>query len=119
MKTLLLSTLLSFSAMAADYTCRAGLVKLELKTDESMTSLIVRDVQTGEFYYNGIVSEIIERQGRTDLMFETRSHTFLQLQFKTSALNEEAPKLFGFVRGWHNGGFIDDSIQCQKSQTSL
>lgn len=118
MKALLLTTLFSFSAMAADYTCRAGFVKLELKTDEVMTSLTVRDVQTGEFYYNGIVSDIRDWQGRTDLMFETASHKYLQLQFKTAAYIAEEPKLFGFVRGWHNGGFIDDSIQCQKSQTN-
>lgn len=104
--------LLSFSSLAAEYTCRSGHVKLELTIDGAMSSLIVKDVQTGEFFYNGMVKEVIERHGRTDLMFETRSHNYLQLQFKSSDLNDEAPKLYGFGRGWHGGGFIDDSIRC-------
>lgn len=114
MKLLFLASLISFSAVAADYNCRAGMVKLELKTDGDMSRLVVKDAQTGEFHYNGIVSEIIQGNGRTELMFETRSHTYLQLQFKSSELEREADKLFGFARGWTGYGFVDQSIQCIK-----
>lgn len=114
MKTLFLTVFMTFSAMAADYNCRVDMVKLELKTNGDLTELIVKDAQTGEFYYNGIVTNIMEGNNRTDLMFETRSHTYLQLQFKTSALEKEEETLFGFARGWTGGGFVDSSLRCSK-----
>ncbi len=114
MKTLLLASLLSSSAFGAEYTCRAGMVKLDLTLDEMMTTLTVRDAQMGDFYYNGVVSDVIDRNGRTDLMFETHSHKFLQLQFKSSAIKAEDETLFGFIRGWHGAGFIDDTLKCLK-----
>lgn len=117
MKLLFLASLLSFSAMAADYNCRTGMVKLALKTNGDMSSLVVRDAQTGEFYYNGIVSEVIHGNDRTELMFETRSHNFLQLQFITSELEKESERIFGFARGWYGTGFLDGSIQCFKKAT--
>lgn len=119
MKTFILGLLFSMSTLAADYTCRANWVSLELKTNGNMTMLTVKDVQTGEFYYNGFVHEVIERQGLTDLMFETRQHNFLQLQFKTSDLKNEASKLFGFARGWYGGGFVDNSILCNKANSPI
>jgi hypothetical protein len=114
MKTFIWALLLSFSAIAADYNCRAGHVKLELQTNEDLSSLIVKDAVTGEYYYNGIVSEIIQGNGRSELMFETRSHTYLQLQFKTEDLANEADTLFGFARGWTGAGFVDSSLRCSK-----
>ncbi len=120
MKRLLitLSLMLAIGAQAAEYNCRTRMIKLELKTTKDLTTLIIRDVQTGEFYFNGIMNESLNRDGITDMMFETGSHIFLQLKFKTSALNEEAEKLFGFARGWYGAGFVDDSIQCMKNEKS-
>ena len=115
MKLLLCSLFISLSALAADYNCRSGMIKLELKTAGDMSSLIIRDIQTGEFYYNGIVSEVIQANNRTELMFETRSHNFLQLQFKASDIQQESYRLYGFARGWFGAGFIDSSIQCMKN----
>jgi|GEM_PF-4124661 len=114
MKTFICAFLFSLSAFAADYNCRTGHVKLELQTNEDLSSLIVKDAVTGEYYYNGIVSEIIQGSGRSELMFETRSHTYLQLQFKTEDLANEAETLFGFARGWTGAGFVDSSLKCSK-----
>ena len=114
MKLLLCYLFISLSALAADYNCRSGMIKLELKTAGDMSSLIIRDIQTGEFYYNGIVSEVIQANNRTELMFETRSHNFLQLQFKAPDIGQESDRLYGFARGWFGAGFIDNSIHCIK-----
>jgi hypothetical protein len=114
MKIILLTMMLSSTTFAANYNCRASMVKMELNTNSDMTSLIIKDFQTGEFYYNGIVSESVNRDGRTDLIFETKTNTFLQFQFKTSDLETENERMFGFVRGWFGAGFIDQSLQCIK-----
>ena len=90
------------------------MIKLELITAGDMSSLIIRDIQTGEFYYNGIVAEVIQANNRTELTFETRSHNFLQLQFKVTDLEQESDRLYGFARGWFGAGFIDNSIHCMK-----
>jgi len=119
MKSFILASLISFSATAADYTCRADMVKLELTTNADMTSLIVRDARTGEYFYNGIVTELIDRDGRTDLMFETGSHSFLQLQFKTEDFKNETDTLFGFANGWTGAGSVNRSLRCLKKSPSL
>ena len=114
MKTFILLFSLSLSALAADYNCRVDGVKLELRGEGDMISLTVRDAQTGEFYYDGIVSEVLKGNNRTELMFETKSHNYLQLQFKTTDIDQEAETLFGFARGWYGAGFVDSSLRCQK-----
>jgi hypothetical protein len=114
-----LLSLSSLSAMATTYNCVARMNKLELKRDKEFTTLIIRDFQSGEYYYNGIVKEIIERDGRTDLIFETNRYSMLQLQFKTEALVREEQKLFGFVRGHHPGGFLDQSLVCVKKENKI
>ncbi len=91
------------------------MVKMVLTPEGDMTTLLVSDLQTGEYYYNGVVSEIIKSNNRTDMMFETKSSNFLQLQFKSSELEQESDRLFGFARGWYGAGFVDDSIQCMKN----
>ncbi len=90
------------------------MVKLELKTDGDMTSLLVKDAQTGQYYYDGIVSEINQSADLTEYKFETRSDTFLELQFKRSEIEQESNNLFGFARGWYGAGRVDTSIQCMK-----
>jgi hypothetical protein len=121
MKTLLLAlvTFSSLSAFASTYNCVARMNKLELKLDKEFTTLIIRDFQSGEYYYNGIVKDIIDRDGRTDLMFETDTYSVIQLQFKSEALLREDEKLFGFVRGHHRGGFLDQSLVCIKKEILL
>lgn len=120
MKTLILLSLLSFNSIAATtYNCVARMNKLELRLDAEFTTLTIRDFQTGEFYYDGVMKEMIDRDGRTDLIFETDSYSLLQLQFKTSALSSLEPKIFGFVRGHHRGGFLDQSISCMKKEERL
>ncbi len=114
MKLFICALLISLNALAADYNCRAGHVKLELQSNGDMSTLIVKDAVTGEYYYNGIVSEIIQGNGRSELMFETRSHTYLQLQFKTEDLDNSGDTLFGFARGWTGAGFVDSSLRCSK-----
>lgn len=115
MKLTLCALLLSFSAFASEYTCRTGMIKLVLKPDGDMTTLLVQDLQSHEYYYNGVVADIFETNNRTDMMFETKSNAFLQLQFKSSELDQEADRLFGFAHGWYGAGFVDDSIQCMKN----
>ena len=115
MKIILASLFISLSAFSSEYTCRTGMVKMVLNPDAYMTMLLVSDLQTHEYYYNGVVSEIIKSNNRTDMMFETKSNNFLQLQFKTSELEQESDRLFGFARGWYGAGFVDDSIQCMKN----
>jgi len=116
MKTIILMSLLFVSTTyAADYKCRVSAFKLEMHTNSDLTDLIIRDAQSGEYFYNGIVSEMIDRDGRIDLMFETRSHTFLKLQFKSSDFKKEADTLYGFAQGWTGGGFLNDSMRCFKN----
>ena len=57
---------------------------------------------------------MIDRNGRTDLMFETKTHSFLKLEFKSSDLKNEADTLFGFAQGWAGAGFVNDSFRCYK-----
>lgn len=91
------------------------MIKMVLTLDGNMTTLMIRDIQSGEYYYNGVVLEIIAANNRTDMMFETKSNNFLQLQFKSSELEQESDRLFGFARGWYGAGFVNDSIQCMKN----
>lgn len=114
MKTLILFSLLISAAHAADYNCRVSAFKLEMNTNQNLTDLIIRDAQSGEYFYNGIVNEVIEHDSRTDLMFETRPHSFLKLEFKTSDFKNEADTLFGFAQGWAGAGFLNDSFRCYK-----
>jgi hypothetical protein len=102
------------AAHAANYNCRVSAFKLEMQTNKDLTDLIIRDAQSGEYFYNGIVSEVIDRDGRIDLMFETRSHSFLKLEFKSSDFNNDADTLFGFAQGWAGAGFLNDSLRCYK-----
>lgn len=115
MKTLLLASLLSFSAFGAEYKCRAGMVKLDLNIDGMMTMLTMQDAQLGNFYYNGMANDVIDRNGRTDMIFEVSSHKYLQLQFKSEAIETGDETLYGFIKGWHGGGFIDTTLRCQKA----
>ncbi len=121
MKTFIFTLLIlsSFSSFATTYNCVARMNKLQLKLNEDFTTLTIRDFQTGEFYYDGIVKEIITRDGRTDMMFETDSYSLIQLQFNSQALANEDEKLFGFVRGHHRGGFLDQSLACIKKDNDL
>jgi hypothetical protein len=111
---LLVSTLTAFAA--TDYVCSVRTVKLELKSDSDSSTLIIRDAQTNEFLYNGIVSEIIKSHGESDLMFETQRGSFLQLRFKTDALEANNETLFGLVRGWTGHQFLDSSLKCHKKE---
>lgn len=97
------------------YYCRAGQVRLEFKPHPEFSSLIIRDARSGEFYYDGIVSETMDENNRVKLRFETRSRDFLELQFKSSELALGAETIFGFVRGWSGLGFLNQSIHCAKS----
>lgn len=114
MKTLFILILLSSPIFASTYKCQTRWLQLDLDSKQEMTNLTVRDFHTGEYYYTGFVSEIIDRDGLTDLMFETRPHTFLKLQFKTDALTSGSDKLYGFIQGWTGGGFEDGSLLCYK-----
>lgn len=106
----------SLSSFATTYNCVARMNKLQLKLNEDFTTLTIRDFQTGEFYYDGIVKEIIDRDGRTDLIFETDSYSLIQFQFLTEAFKREDEVLFGFVKGHHRGGFLDQSLRCIKKE---
>lgn len=114
MKTLTLFLLLTTTSFAADYTCRAGLSKLELQGTDERAILTSKDAQSGQIYYMGFVRELISLGNTTDLMFDTGAHKLLQLRFKTVDLENEADKLYGFAKGHHGGGFVDQSIQCFK-----
>ncbi len=81
-----------------------------------MSAIVIKDAQTGEYVYNGIVTDILNQNGRTDFMFETRSNNFLQLQFKTADLDAERATLLGFARGWYGAGFVDSSLKCLKKE---
>lgn len=115
MKFFIFILLISQGLSAAEYYCQGNRpLRITLNTSGPMTDLIIKDAQSGEYYYNGIVTDIISRNGLTDLMFETRSNSFLQLQFKSSDLEKETDTLFGFSRGWYGAGFIDSSLKCLK-----
>lgn len=114
MKSMWALLFLSLNTLAADYTCRAAWVKLELRYEQEMSTLLIKDIQSGEFHYNGVVSEIITRDGISDLIFHTGPHALLQLQFKSADLKQEKDKLFGLVRGSYGAGFLDQSFQCFK-----
>ncbi len=114
MKLLILLTLFSSNIFAADYTCYSRLAKLELYNDAEFSTLIVKHLQSDETYYDGRVKEVIEREGFTDLIFETHSFANLQLQFKTNDLKSEPEKIYGFSRGVIGGGLLDQAIQCFK-----
>jgi hypothetical protein len=114
MKKFLLTLFISSSALAAEYNCYARTIKMSLDLKGDMSQLTVRDAQTGEFYYNGIIEEVIRQEELTELIFDTHSNNDLKFQFKTSSLENQNERLFGFVRGWYGAGFIDQSIQCLK-----
>jgi hypothetical protein len=117
MKKLLLTLFISSSSFAAEYNCYARTIKMSLDLKGDMSQLTVKDVQTGEFYYNGIIEEVIRREEITELIFDTHSNKDLEFQFKTSSLDNQNERLFGFVRGWYGAGFIDQSLQCLKKST--
>jgi hypothetical protein len=117
MKHALLALILSFSALADDYHCPVGLVKLELSLND-LNSLIIQDAQTREFIYHGIASDSQEYGNTTDLMFETRPHSYLQLRFKSRDLQERPVRLMGLVRGFTGRGFLDQSLTCVKKVTA-
>lgn len=121
MKTLILASLILFPlvSQASEYTCHVGFIKFELKTNSDMTTLTIKDTQSGEFHYSGVVKEIIKDARLTDIMFETQPHSFMQLRFKTSELENESAKLFGLARGFTGRSFVDDSIQCAKNTNHL
>jgi len=80
MKSIILMSLLIVSTTyAADYSCRVSAFKLDMHTNNYLTDLTVRDAQSGEYFYSGIVSEMIDRDGKIDLIFETRSYTFFKI----------------------------------------
>lgn len=107
------------STFATTYNCVVRMSKLQLKLNEEFTTLTIRDFQTGEFYYDGVIKETIEQDGRTELIFEADSHSLIQFQFLTEALKREDNVLFGFVRGHHLGGFFDQSLRCIKNEEFL
>ena len=114
MKKFLFTLFISSSALAAEYNCYARTIKMSLDLKGDMSQLTVRDVLTGEFYYNGIIDEVIKREELTELIFDTHSNNDLEFEFKTISLENQNERLFGFVRGWYGAGFIDQSIQCLK-----
>jgi hypothetical protein len=117
MKFLLFPFFISLSLHAADYDCQANRpLRISLKSDQYMSAIVIKDAQTGEYVYDGIVTDILNQNGRTYFMFETRSNNFLQLQFKTADLDAESATLLGFVRGWYGAGFVDSSLKCLKKE---
>jgi hypothetical protein len=114
MKFLILLTFFSTNIFAADYECISSVAKLKLHYEKELSTLTVTHLQSDEVYYDGRVKEVIDRDGISDLMFETQSYSFLQLQFKTKDLKNSPEKIYGFSRGVVGGGFIDQAIQCFK-----
>ena len=112
---LILTVFLSLSAQATVYNCRAGHVKLDLNVDPTFTTLTIRDAQLGNFYYDGVASDVNDSNNRLRLRFETRSRDYLELEFKSSAVAEEDETIFGFIRGWSGAGFLNETMKCFKS----
>jgi hypothetical protein len=106
-------------ALAGQYNCRLRSFKLHLKLDGDFTTLMVKDLQSREIYYDGIVHEIVQGPELTNLIFQTDFSKTLKLEFKNSALENKETRLFGFADGWYGrGGVLNQSIQCMKITSS-
>ena len=111
MKAFILLSLLTLTAQAADYNCLSGRYKYVLETDADSHLLTITDFQGREILYYGVVSEIIEDEEFSDLFFELNGRHHLKLTFKTAALKEEAPVLYGLSQGFYGAS----AFKCYKT----
>jgi hypothetical protein len=103
------------NTMAANYICRTQMIDMRLSTDVDLTTLEISHIQTGEYYYEGVVDEILHQNGISTLVFKTGPQSILNLEFQSSELERENDKLFGFVNGKFSGGLINNSaLKCLK-----
>jgi len=101
--------------MAANYICRTQMINMRLSTDADLITLEINHIQTGEYYYEGVVDDIQHQNGITTLTFKTGPQSVLNLEFQSSELESENDKLFGFVNGKFSGGLISNSsLKCLK-----
>jgi hypothetical protein len=115
MKYFVLFLLFSMNAMAAEYLCRTQMINMRLNTDADFTTLEISHIQSGEYYYEGVVDEIQQQNGITTLVFKTGPQSILNLEFQSSEIESENEKLFGFVHGKFSGGLINNSsLKCLK-----
>lgn len=116
MKTLFVLAFVSFNSLAAThYSCpvRYGAIKLTLDGENS--KVLVTEPQAHQYIDYGMLKDKIESNAQTDLMFEMETtRTFLQLRFKSEALNEEPERLFGIARGSVGHQIVDASVKCFK-----
>lgn len=88
---------------------------MQLRVDADYTTLEISHVQTGEYYYEGVVDEIQQQNGMTTLVFKTGPQSLLNLEFQSSEFENQNEKLFGFINGKFSGGLINNSsLKCLK-----
>lgn len=111
MKKLILACLMiiSTSAMAENYSCFVGEFRLEFKSNEMMSELVVRDRVTGEYVYAGFVDSIQKSQNQSMYHFARFIMTF-----KTEDLANKEEKIFGFADGTFGRGFHHTTLRCHK-----
>jgi hypothetical protein len=107
----MLLSLLSTSALANDYACQSRHVRINLKVKRDI-SIVIKDTYTNDLIFMGNATEKERDEAITNLYFDTMGNSPLQLRFKTSALENQEEKLFGFAKGWTGAGIIDDSLVC-------
>lgn len=115
MKTLILLSLLSLSAQAADYSCLSGRYRYALSTDVDSYQLTITDIQGPETQYFGVADEVIQDDEFTESYFKLNRQEKLKLTFKTQALKEELDVLYGISFGTYGGS----AFKCYRNEKRL
>ena len=87
---------------------------MTLEIEEEMVLLSVRDIQSGEFYYDGFASSVTEEGNVSELVFEDHGQAYVTLTFQTEDLKEERETLYGLASGRGQFNQMNRSVKCLK-----